>query len=63
MFFRSGIIPRAAVELDAIALLPGDDPDAVVLDFMQPLVSRGGAWGCGGKAGRDEAGREGERTR
>ena len=49
------VIARAAVEPDALVLFASDDPDAIVLDFMQPLVARGGAWGSCGETGGNEA--------
>jgi DNA-binding response OmpR family regulator len=33
------VVPWAAVELDAVVLLARNDPDAVVLDLMQPQVT------------------------
>jgi hypothetical protein len=44
------------------AVLAGNDPKAVVLDFMQPHGAGGRSWGFCGQARRDEAGRQGTRT-
>jgi hypothetical protein len=42
----------------SIAILAGDDPEAVVLDFVQPERARWRPWGGCGKAGGNEAGRQ-----
>src|ERR1700730_15140226 len=34
------VIARPAIELQPFSVLAGDDPKAVVLDFMQPLLAR-----------------------
>ena len=52
-----------SLEPDAIAVLAGDDPEAVVLDLVQPQLARGRVRGFGRKAWRDEAERQGVRTR
>jgi hypothetical protein len=44
-------------------ILAGDDPEAVVLDLVQPSIARGRLLGFGGKAGLDEPGWQGTRTR
>jgi hypothetical protein len=39
------VVAWAAIEPHSIAILPGDDPEAVVLDLVQPKFPRGrGAW-------------------
>jgi hypothetical protein len=43
----------------AVAILACDNPEAIVLDFMQPQVAGGQLVGLCGKARRDEADREG----
>jgi hypothetical protein len=56
------VVARPAVELHPIAVLARDDPEAVMLDFVQPRLA--GRWvrgGCG-EARRDEARRQGTRT-
>ena len=55
----SHVVARAAVEPHAVALLACDNPEAIVLDFMQPQVAGGQLVGFCGKARRDESGREG----
>jgi hypothetical protein len=53
------VIAWTAIQLDAGLLLARDDPDAVVLDFMQPLVTARRSW-CGRReTGRDETGGDG----
>ena len=52
------VIARAAVEPHAVAILACDDPEAIVLDFMQPQVAGGQLVGLCGKARRDAPGRE-----
>jgi hypothetical protein len=42
-----------------VAILAGDNPEAIVLDFMQPQVAGRQLVGLYGKARRDESGREG----
>ena len=52
-------IQRPAVvvrEPHAVAILACDNPEAIVLDFMQPQVAGGQLVGLCGKARRDEAG-------
>ena len=55
----SRVIVGAAVEPHVVAILAGDNPEAIVLDFVQPLVAGGQLVGPCGKARRDESGREG----
>jgi hypothetical protein len=45
----------AAVELDPVAVLPGDDPKAVVLDLMPPYAASGRLFGLRWQAWQDEA--------
>jgi hypothetical protein len=51
-----------AVEPHSRAVFPGNDPKAIVLDFMQPLDAGGWPIGFGWEARRDEPGREGAHT-
>ena len=44
---------------DVRASLAGNDAEAIVLDFVQPLAAGGQLIGFGRKARRDEPGREG----
>jgi hypothetical protein len=53
------VVPQAAVEPHPCAVLSGDDAEAVVLDFVQPLAAGRQLVGLCGKARRDEPGREG----
>ena len=46
----------AAVELDPLAIFAGDDPESIMLDFMQPRLAGRRRRGFHGKARRDEAG-------
>jgi len=39
-----GVRAWPAVELDPGAILPSDDPEAVMLDLTQPQLIRGWAW-------------------
>src|SRR5262249_26766459 len=48
------VIARAAVELHLRASLAGDDAEAVVLDFVQPLAAGRQLIGFGWEARRDE---------
>ena len=54
------VIARTTVEPHLCAGLAGDDPEAVVLDFVQPLAAGRQLVGFGWKARRDEPGREGD---
>jgi hypothetical protein len=53
------VIARTAIEPHARAVLPGNNPKAIMLDLVQPLAARGQLIGFGRKARRDEPGREG----
>src|SRR5262249_31519165 len=53
------IVARTAIEPHLRASLAGNDAEAVVFDFMQPLAAGGQLIGFGWKAWRDEPGREG----
>ena len=53
------VIARTAVEPHLRAGLAGDNAEAVVLDFMQPIAASGQFVGFGRKTRRDEPGREG----
>src|SRR5262245_15249950 len=53
------VIAGAAVEPHLGAVLAGDDPEAVVLDFMQPQLARRRLMGFGRKAGRNKTNRKG----
>jgi hypothetical protein len=57
------LVARPAVEPHPRAVLAGNDPEAVMLDFMQPDGAGGRPWGLGGQARRDEADRQRTRTR
>jgi hypothetical protein len=48
-----------AVEPHPVAILARDNPEAIVLDLVQPQVAGGQLVGLCGKARRDESGREG----
>ena len=56
------VIAVTAVEPHAVAIRACDNPEAIVLDFMQPQVAGGQLVGLCGKVRRDEAGREGAHT-
>ena len=56
------IVARPAVEPHPRTVLAGYDPEAVVLDLMQPGGAGRRAGGFCGEARRDEAGRQGTRT-
>ena len=49
-------------EPHAVAILACDNPEAIVLDFMQPQVAGGQLVGLCGEARRDESGRKGNAT-
>src|SRR5215470_3131718 len=53
------IIARTAVEPHLRASLAGNDAEAVILDFVQPLAAGRQLIGFGREARRDEPGREG----
>jgi hypothetical protein len=53
------IIAGTAVEPHLRAVLPGDDPKAIVLDLMQPLAAGRQLISLAWEARRDEPGREG----
>jgi hypothetical protein len=57
------VIARPAIELHPFAVLAGDDPKAVVLDFVQPLLARRRLRSIDGEARRNEPSRQGTRTR
>src|SRR6202047_2385915 len=48
------IAPRSAVEPHPLACLACDDPEAVMLDFVQPRLAGWWGRGIGGKAWRNE---------
>jgi glucose-6-phosphate dehydrogenase assembly protein OpcA len=52
------VIAGAAVEPHALAILAGNDAEAVVLNLMQPRPAGWQLIGFGGEARRDEPGRE-----
>src|SRR5262245_10613013 len=52
------VVARAAIEPHLRAVLGGNDAEAVLLDFVQPLAARRQLIGFGWKARRDEPGRE-----
>jgi hypothetical protein len=54
----SHVIAGAAVQPHAVAILACDNPEAIVLDFMQPLAAGRQLRGLCRKARRDEPGRE-----
>jgi hypothetical protein len=53
------VIAGPAVEPHLGAVLPGDHPKTVMLDFVQPLAARRQLCGFDWEARRDEPGREG----
>jgi hypothetical protein len=53
------VIAGPAVEPHLGAVLPGDHPKSVMLDFVQPLAAGRQFIGFGWEARRDEPGREG----
>ena len=55
----SEIIARTAVEPHPLAILAGNDAEAVVLDLMQPLAAGRQLIGFGWEARRDEPSRQG----
>jgi hypothetical protein len=58
----SQVIPWPAVEPHPCAFLAGDDPEAVVLDFMQPIRAGWRTRGACGEARCNEAGWQGTRS-
>ena len=56
------VVSRTAVEFHPLAVLAGDDPEAVVLDFVQPQITRRRPWSFSWEARRDEPGRQGTVT-
>src|SRR5262249_9754767 len=55
------VVAWTAVESHLHALLAGNDTEAVMLDLMQPIAAGRQFIGFGGKARRDEPGREATR--
>jgi len=53
------VIARTAIEAHSLAVLPGDDTKAVVLDFVEPLAAGWQLIGFCRKARRDEPSRQG----
>jgi hypothetical protein len=53
------VVARTAIEPHLRAILAGNDAEAVVLDFVQPLAAERQLLGFCWKARRDESGREG----
>jgi len=53
------VIAGPTVEPHPLTILAGNDSEAVMLDLMQPLAAGRQLVGFGGKARRDEPGREG----
>src|SRR5262245_33894001 len=53
------VVAWTAVEPHSRAVLPGDNPKAIVLDLVQPLAAGWQFIGFGWKARRDEPGRDG----
>jgi hypothetical protein len=57
------VIARPAVELHPFAVLARDDAEAVVLDFVQPLLARGRLRSIDREARRNEPSRQSTETR
>ena len=57
------VVAGTAVEPHSGVLLAGDDPEAIVLDFMQPYSAGRRPWRFRRQAGLDEPGRKSMRTR
>jgi hypothetical protein len=55
------VIARTAVEPHTVTVLAGDDPNTVILDFMDPQIAGGRPAGPGGEARPDEPGRKDSR--
>src|SRR6516225_352533 len=55
----SEVVARTAIEAHSLAVLAGNDAEAVVLDLVQPLAAGRQLIGLSRKARRDEPGREG----
>jgi hypothetical protein len=55
----SQAVAGAAVEPDAVAILAGDDAEAIVFDLVNPRVPGWRLRGFGGQAWRNEAERQG----
>jgi len=53
------VIARTAIEPYSLAILAGNDAEAVMLDLVQPSVAGRQLIGFGWEARRDEPGREG----
>src|ERR1700730_5053962 len=57
------VITRPAIELHPFAVLAGDDPKTVVLDFVQPLLASRRLRSIDGEARRNEPSRQSTETR
>ena len=55
-------LPGRLLEPHAVGILASDNPEAIVLNLMQPQAARRRFVGFGGEARRDEPGREGTLT-
>jgi hypothetical protein len=51
------VVARTAIEPHPCPVLAGDDPEAVMLDFVNPEAAGGQCVGLGGEARLNEAGR------
>jgi hypothetical protein len=56
------VVARPTVEPHPRAVLAGNNPKAVMLDFMQPHRAGRWSWGLRGQARLDEEGGQGTRT-
>jgi hypothetical protein len=53
------VVARTAIEAHTLAVLAGNDAEAVMFDFMQPLAAGGQLIGFGWETRRNESRREG----
>src|SRR5262249_43558482 len=53
------VVARSRIKPHAWTVFAGDDPEAVVLNLMQPRLAGWQRFGSGGEARRDETGRQG----
>ena len=51
------VITRTAIEPHPLAIVAGNDAEAVMLDFVNPQAAGGQCVGLSGEARRDETGR------
>ena len=60
--YQTALMAWSAIEPNPLAFFPGDDPEAVPFDFVQPNRTGGRLWGARREARRNKPRRQGTRT-